>query len=315
LHLSPTERDVAKLADWLELETLYSGEDSLSFEVLRAQITIDGTLAEEWSDEETKWGGIDDESEDLETGIRIELLVTETIAEIDRRDAMLGEAYPFKRRSRVLNVKRDYAKCIPYIFCLLVADRECYSPSDTGATRLFEHLVVEAIAEYMGGRAIRFGSPRDTMASGISDAINELSKLIGDEQIFQYPVNDTDKDLGLDVVGWQDFPDKRISKLEVFVQCATGENWESKRGECNLHLWQSILCCSNERIRGLAIPYVVADEEEWKRSCWDLLFLDRLRISSVIGTKVLVKSKIWIDWCEGRIKEVNKGVINNEQAS
>jgi hypothetical protein len=315
LHLSPTEQDVAKLADWLELETLYSGEDSLSFEVLRAYITTDGTLAEERPKEEAEETGTDDESEGLDIGIRIELLVTEAIGEIDRREAMLGEAYPFKRSGRVLSIRKDYAKCTPYIFCLLVADREYYSPSDTGATRLFEHLVVEAITEYMGGRAIRFGSPRDTMASGISDAINELSELIGDEEICQYPINDTDKDLGLDVVGWHDFPDERISKLEVFVQCATGENWESKRGECNLHEWQSILCCSNERIRGLAIPYVIADEREWRRSCWDLLFLDRLRISSVIGIKSLEKSKMWIDWCEERIGEVNQGTRNNEQAS
>ncbi len=98
-----------------------------------------------------------------------------------------------------------------------------------------------------------------------------------------------------------------MSKVEVFIQCATGENWESKKFECNLSAWQSIIRCTNDRLLGLAIPYVIAEEREWKKSCWDLLFLDRLRISGVIGNKALPdEGKSWIDWSKARIREVNE---------
>ncbi len=316
MHLNPNERDAVIAADWLELETVYSGENSLSFEALRAHIAMDGTLTEKWSlEEEEVVEEVDDgeNTEDFELGAKAELLVGDTIAEIDRRDSILGEAYPFERSGRVLSLKDGYEKCVPYIFCLLVADREYYSPTDVGATRLFEHLVVQAVASYIGGTAIRFGSPRDTMPSGVQDAINELSNLLGDERIKQYPVNDTDKDLGLDVVGWRDFPDRRISKLELFVQCATGEDWGSKRGQCDLHEWQGILWCAHDRFRGLAIPYVVADDIEWRRSVCGLLFMDRVRISSVIRDEDLPDT-MWKDWCAKRIAEVNRGIENGEQA-
>lgn len=300
MQLDPAERDPVEAADWLELETLYSGEDSLSFEALCARITMQGTLKKE-SEADSESNG-EERERDYEAD-KGDLLIGDTIAEIDRRFSILGDAYPFQRKGRVLALKKGSENCVPYLFCLLVADREYYSPSDPVSARLFEHLVTQALAAYMGGKAIRFGSPRDTMPSGVNDAINELSRLIGDERIGEYPVNATDKDLGLDVVGWHDFPDKRKSKLEVFMQCATGDDWEGKRCQCDLSEWQGILFCTNDRLRGLAIPYVVADEREWKRAIYGLLFMDRVRISSAINAGDLPE-RTWADWCKARIKEV-----------
>jgi hypothetical protein len=123
-------------------------------------------------------------------------------------------------------------------------------------------------------------------------------------------VNETDKDLGLDVVGWKDFPDGNISKIEIFMQCATGENWEGKRGECILGDWGKILCCSNDRLRGLAIPYVIANEREWKRSVSDLIFMDRLRIASVLKDMDIPDEEFhWWNWCKKRIKQARESLL------
>lgn len=305
MYLTPADHDPVKIADWAELEVLYSKTGIISFDAIRARIDIDGSAVEglEPQEEESYEAETEGEPHEAVGQELAEVLVANAIAEIDRRIHIAQEAYPFERSRRTLSLKLTYRKCIPYIFCLLVADRVFYSPRDKVHTRLFEHLAKEALAEYMGGEAVRFGAPRDTMARGINDAIDELAMVIGDERINQYPVNATDKDLGLDVAGWRTFPDRRISKLEIFIQCATGEDWEENKGEeCNLGIWQSILCCSNDRMRGLAIPYIVADEVEWRRAAWTLIFLDRLRIASVLRSKPIPDNEYhWWRWCRKRI--------------
>lgn len=294
MRLNPAERDPIKVADWVELEVLYSGVDSLSFEALRSQIDIDGTLFE--GKEEVG------EPEALPYE-RSESLVASTVVEIDRRSRIASDAYPFERSDGRLQLRADLEGCIPYVFCLLAADRQFYLPTDRALASLFEHLTREALAVYLDGNAVRFGAPRDTMPAGIQDAIDELARLTNDEKIGVYPVNDTDKDLGLDVAGWKDFPDRYISKLEVYMQCATGENWTIKKNECDLQVWDSILKCSNDRLSGLAIPYVVAEGEEWKRAAWGLLLMDRLRIASVLSNRELPKNEHnWWRWCSERIK-------------
>jgi len=294
MRLNPAERDPIKAADWVELEVLYSEVDSLSFEALRSQIDIDGTLFE----------GKDEVGEPEALSYeRSESLVASTVVEIDRRRRIVGDAYPFERSDGRLQLRADLETCIPYVFCLLAADRQFYLPTDQALARLFEHLTREALAVYLGGDAVRFGAPRDMMPPGIQDAVDELARLTNDERIGVYPVNDTDKDLGLDVAGWKDFPDRYISKLEVYMQCATGENWTTKKSQCDLSVWDSILKCSNDRLKGLAIPYVVAEGEEWKRSALGLLFMDRLRIASVLSGRELPNNEYnWWRWCRERIR-------------
>jgi len=310
LNLKPAERDPVQAADWLELETLYSENGSMPYEAVLAQIDTDASMLEEPPGD----GEIEDMTEenhvlDPVTRSQSELLLADALAEIDRRALIATDGYPFEKSDRVLLLKSDPKQYTAYIFCLLVADRELYSPREQRSTRLFEHLVREALAEYMSGKAVRFGSPRDTMPVNIDDAIDELARFMGDERFAQYPVNATDKDLGLDVAGWRSFPDDRLSQLEVFMQCATGEDWEGKKADCNLNVWQAILCCSNERMRGLAIPYVVANNAEWRRAAWGLLFMDRLRIVSVLNDRVLPEQQFrWWSWCRDRIRKARQSV-------
>jgi len=294
MQLNPAERDPVKVADWVELQVLYSGQDSLSFEAVRSYIDTDGSLFEE---------GDGVREPELLPQERSESLVASTVVEIERRGQIVGDAYPFQRSEGRLQLRSDLESHMPYLFCLLAADREFYSPADQTVASLFEHLTREALVVYLGGNAVRFGAPRDTMPLGIRDAIDELARLTNGERIGVYPVNDTDKDLGLDVVGWRDFPDRYISKVEVYMQCATGENWTTKKYECDLQVWDSILKCSNDRLKGLAVPYVVAGGEEWKRAAWGLLFMDRLRIASILSGRELPDNEYnWWEWCCERIK-------------
>ena len=293
MQLNPAEGNPVNVADWVELEALYSDDGSFSFEALRSQIDTDGTLFEE----EAERG-----QPDMLPHERSEGVAASALLEIDRRSVIAGRAYPFDKRGGLLQLRPHFRRCIPYIFCLLAADRDSYDRADTRLPMLFEHLTREALAEYLGGNAVRFGTPRDTMPRGINDAITELSRLTGATRVGVFPVNATDNDLGLDVVAWKDFPDRYISKVEVYMQCGTGEDWRCKKHDCDLAKWQAVLMCSNDRLKGLAIPYVVADERMWRREAWGVLFMDRLRIASVLRDKKLPDDKYhWWRWCDERI--------------
>lgn len=297
MRLSPTEKDPVKLADWAELQSLYSIDSQISLEAVRSQIDIDGSLFEEPIEP--------DESESLLHELS-EIMVADAVAEIQRRANILKGAYPFKLSSGVLKSFRDY-KYTPYTFCLLTADREYYVPGDQRTTILFEHLVCEALKAYIGGQSVRFGVPRDTLPKRIYNALDRLSNLTRNRKLDKgYPINTTDQDLGLDAVAWKNFPDKYWGKLEIYMQCATGQDWESKRCDFSLPKWRTILYWPFDPVPGLAIPYVVS-KHEWERACTGVLLMDRLRIASVLKGYSFQKCKQnwqnWRDWCEYRIEQ------------
>lgn len=313
MDLAPAQKDPVITADWAELAALYSETGRISLEAIKARIDVDGTIFEEVGEYDEELG--EQEEEIVLPGYRLyeqsEELVDNTIAEIERRSYIAKDAYPFNMSPGMLHVRPDYEQCLPYIFCLLVADRKNCSPSAKLPPRLFEHLVKEALAQYLGGEAVRFGWPRDTMAKKTKDAINELAEMLKDERLDAYPVKATDKDLWLDVAGWKSFSDERSSKLEVFMQCATGEDWGEKRGECTLALaaWEGIIRCSYGRLSGLAVPYIVADDEEWARTVAGLLFMDRLRIATVLSNRPLPdNAQNFQKWCKAQIKKGSQQV-------
>lgn len=289
--LNPAERDPVKVADWIELQTLFSDLQAFSLEEARSHIDIDGTLTEE---------------EEISEMLPYELsedLIASTQSEISRRARILRNAYPFKLSSGILQGSAD-PSFTPYIFCLLVADREYYHPDDQQPSRLFEHLVSMALGAYLEGETLRFGVPRDTLPPGIHDALDELAKLTGNRKIKNaYPINRSDKDLGLDVVAWKNFSDKYWGKIELYMQCTTSQYWGSKKNDCNLEEWRGIIYWPFSPIKGLAIPYVLA-EHEWERETCGVLLMDRLRIASVLEDQNLPESTFhWWEWCDGLIIE------------
>ena len=203
------------------------------------------------------------------------------------------------------------AKWNPYVFCLLVCDRDFYTSGDR-SPRIFEYVSAAALESYLRGSSLRFGFPRDeeNMPVNIQAALDELARLTGDRRnVGGFQVQPTDKDLSLDVVGWKDFIDERTSKVVVYMQCATGENWKSKRNDLDLNAggwWNRIIVWAHPPLKALAIPYVIGSDDEWDRANGGLLIMDRLRICSVLSVCIQsVDESDWSEWCENRIAWVN----------
>ena len=280
---------------------MYAYGSALSLERLRSQATFESDLDD---DEDRTEHGLDS-MDDVPSGPS-ERLVSNAAIEIRRRIALCDDTYPFSLDEGRLTWNDPGRLADPYIVCLLASDREFYSPGDDTA-RVFEHLATQAIESFLGGMAVRFGAPRDTMPTPIDEAISRLAELTSAERLNGWSTYGTDQDLGVDVVGWKEFSDSHNNRLQVFAQCATGEGWlEEKKGEPDLELWRGLLLWGIPPLKALAIPYVVNDKEKWQRNIAGRLLLDRVRIVDTLrGTELREEAVTWADWVEKRVELVN----------
>ena len=296
MNLGSQEEDPIRLADWAELQILYSEDERISLEYIRTELDIVGSDAS------------DDNGGAFDSGQRSERLISQAVREIERREGDAGNGYPFKWDGSSLELRPDVERWNPYVFCLMVCDRDFWVSGDE-SPKIFEHVASAALSSYLQGDTVRFGSPRDTLPSDIKGALDELSRLTGDPlAVGGFPTQSTDKDLKLDVVGWRNFTDGRASKVLVYMQCATGENWEGKKTELDLSAgstWNQIMHWTIPPVKALAIPYIVSPGDEWRRVTTGILLFDRLRICSLLSASTAAARDVdWSEWCETRVSHV-----------
>lgn len=296
MDLTAGERNPVKGADWLEAHAIYSVQSVVHKNELASEVLVIGDM----DDEQDR---ADHEIEDIEDdrtgpGIR---LTDNTAVEIERRAELCGDAYPFRFENGQLRWINPGMWADPYIVCLLASDRDLYVAGDD-TSRIFEHLTTLAVKSMLDGCAVRFGYPRDTMPKSIKEAVSELAQRTAATKIMGWKIQNTDRDLGLDVVGWKPFRDQYNNVLQLYVQCATGEGWlEDKMGEPNLDMWGGYLQWGLPPVRALAIPYVVNDNRLWERQMAGRLLLDRIRIVSTLQGQELESGIVgWAEWAEKR---------------
>ena len=296
MKLSAGERSPVKAADWLEEQVVCSWNGQAHTRDIVGAMLAEGDMvvAEDWDDHDLS----EDDEDRSGAGIR---LADNTEVEIDRRRDLCGADYPFDFERGLLQWKEPGKWADPYLVCLLAADRDISQPGDdTG--KVFEHLATLAVASFLGGNAVRFGAPRDTMAGPINDALKDLAQRTSSRLIRGWPVTASDKDLGLDVVGWKKFPDPHNNRLQLYVQCATGEGWDRKKGDLNLKTWEGILQWGLPPVPALAIPYVAEGDGLWIRNLAGTLMLDRIRIVSALSGRILPDGPVsWAQWVRDRV--------------
>lgn len=298
MQLGANEKDPVRIVDWAELQILYSGDSKFNLESLKSEADMEGLETEE---DEPDMAAFPNEQNSP--------LLWQTVAEITRRTAHGGDGYPFRVNGEVLELKPRIPRLTPYAFCLMVCDRDYWYEGDP-SSRMFEHIALNALIAYLQGDGFRFGAPRDASEQAIKIALLQLSERTGDPLISVFPVKNTDKDLGLDLVAWKNFVDQRASKVLVYMQCATGNNWYSKRGDLDLSIggvWNQILGWTTPPIKGMAIPYVIPSGIEWQRATPGMLLMDRLRIASLLPPKAIRTAGFrWRKWYFERVSEAKK---------
>ncbi len=259
--------DNFRLADWMELSALASADQDYSVGDLQNVLTDQGVLAPpppgievptpmEDGGPTSRLGlplGVDVievmNVEDFETeDVAAESLSRGVFQELEYR-ARAGECgYPFSVNvdGGLLQTRADWDDQVAYVFCLCLsyytADDDL--PDKARARRMFEHVAREAARAFVQGEALRFGSPRQSGIAGdveelpvpFEEAIDEVCKRIGEGAGFcsdEFPEPRSDKDGGVDIVAWRDFPDEAPGKLLVVGNCASGNDWGLKLNELN----------------------------------------------------------------------------------
>lgn len=275
-------QEAIKLADWLELTCLESGDKNVSAaDLTRAlQIRTENERAVE--------------------------LALEAFLEVEQRVVAAGDSYPFVLRGASLLEVKDggnWQPYIAYIFCLFLSYRRWQQEKDAPVNPwlLFEELSCVAAEQYVHGKVFHFGKRCSEGGNAFPRAVNELCIAIGEGQGFRTQKHQGQQDDGVDLVAWRDFEDMRESKLLLFGQCSSGGNWKGKRKDLDPRaFWSQWMIEGNVSplIRSFFVPHrIMRDSWGFHARKTDLLF-DRCRLCywSWFNNDAVVRDGRYLAW-------------------
>jgi len=262
--------DTSGLADWLELVSLVADDNNSSRGDLEQVVRRSGVY--------DAYGPLADE--------KIDAFCLEVFYILENRRNVLAVSYPFEIKGGLIKARKTpKPDQIPYIYCLCLSYFGGKKRKGLDPRLLFEELASYAAAAYVDGECFIFGTSRTRNGRatlGFKKGVSELCKFLGEGSDFRDQPGLGKKDDKVDLVAVKHFSDRASSKLIVFGQCATGNNWTTKTTEmqpaafCG-HWMQSNMV--SEMLRSIFIPHLVKSSE------WDYyarragLVFDRTRIS------------------------------------
>jgi hypothetical protein len=175
-----------------------------------------------------------------------------------------------------------------YGFCLALACAQFYPSwvkqwgAATVRGELFEELAQESFSTTLSGWKVRRvgwspGNPTKLCAA-IDSIISDLNEVEGSE--LKLHIDEHANELGLDLLAYYSYGDAHASLPVLLVQCASGDNWKSKRHTPDLGLWRTIVSFNSCPVRGFAIPFAYADSQELRKHTRSIngVFVDRIRL-------------------------------------
>ncbi|MBI3986597.1 MAG: hypothetical protein HY343_06740 [Lentisphaerae bacterium] len=236
-------------------------------------------------------------------------ICTDCMRELHRRVAATRENYPFTFSGTLLKSKGDWRDFTPYVFCLLLSycDEKMKKIKGFQHEIMFEQLSCLAARNYIGGDALRFGSPRKELPSGFLEA---LTVVCGKVKEWTPVARKTlrRKDGGLDLVAWKHFPDEQIGKLVLFGHCASGSDWDDKINELQPNDFCSLWLGGDRSpiVKTFFIPHRISPDLFADRAVSAKLFFDRCRIACCVpsGQFRQLTEQTSMRWCENILKKV-----------
>ncbi len=179
LLVSPTASSgIGRLADWIELKSLFRADNKASLQDLAAELRRGGST-----------DAVQESPESLfdSRGETTQRLASEAFSEIEERAEAAGAGYPFSVGARHIELAPQVdIKASTYIFQLLLSNFgvEAGKTSRVRPERDFEDISLDAAQSYLGHNAhdgsYLFGYPRRTNAKSFNTAVDELSALLDD---------------------------------------------------------------------------------------------------------------------------------------
>jgi hypothetical protein len=253
------------LADWLELTALCAADRNAST------------------------GDAERELDRLNYGNR-ESLLGNVMTEFDRRARATGPAgYPFQRGHTSIQLKGSASDYPAYFFCLALSyfGWKIRKGAPENPWLLFEELSFFSAKNYLGGKAILFGTSARTGTKGknvFRRNIEALVKALGEGECFTSTKTLASKDSKLDLVAWKAFDDQRPSQVIIFGQCKAGKDWKDALNELDPDaFWDQWMSGGKGKVsrllRSVFVPHRIFDDKEWDlRARRARLLFDRCRI-------------------------------------
>jgi hypothetical protein len=205
------------------------------------------------------------------------------------RSNAVGARYPVERAGLGFRSRGAWEDYLCYSFLLFVSLNQSYGElrfrTDAGEPAiLFEVVTARALELFLGGAAIRIGSPRlRPVPAGFPAALAYLADVIkepvrGDGGLERHGGGDD----GLDIWLTKGFQDERTSSVFVVAQCAIGEDWDAKRSELDLDLWHRHIDWFTKPLKAFAVPFQI-NQDSWRETATrGGLIFDRPRIAQAI---------------------------------
>lgn len=265
----PDTSYVSRIADWIELQILFSGK-SLSKNKI---ISI-----------------IDDHSGDAD-----EVKIDSAIQELIRRLNLYGKVKPYDINGNIVTPAFDWKKFPELTLCLIFSTHGA-ADADKG-TKLFERLTKECVDQYFNFQSVHFGFPANIPFKQQLDYLATACSEDRNDDPSQF-----DKDRGVDVVSWKNFEDSRNSQIYLLIQCAAGGKWRDKKA-IPMTSWRRFIGWNFQTtIPAIAVSQII-EAEKWKNAVDDYgIVIDRARLYRMITakgykTEPSLKKEIH-DWCK-----------------
>ncbi|NND25035.1 MAG: hypothetical protein HKO00_03325 [Flavobacteriaceae bacterium] len=234
-----------------------------------------------------------------------DVLITDVLAELSRREFMMGEGSPFRIDKRGVIRRNGYVwEDIPeYVMCLIFSLQGVKKiKGDDDGTKLFERIGKDAVASYLDGEAIVLGFPNDT---GLNQQLIDFSVASNEIKSKDRNPANTDKDKGVDIIGWKSHMDRRSNQIVLLIQAAAGYHWNLKKA-ISKNAWRDFILWSAPFNIGIIIVSTLDEIKFGKaRDDYDYVF-DRIRIFIALYKKNLIIDeelrKLVHAWC---LKELN----------
>lgn len=251
-------KGIADIADTVEFHT-WATEDGYTFDGLKDE--LDAALGE---------------------GEDAEAVAQNVMDEIQSRQQLLADSYPFECDGYKVRVKWQNASKSTYLFCLgLSLLPASYIENEQRSTQ-FETIAMAAAKNFFGGEALRIGAPwRTQEIQTYEDLLNRVVELIPNLGVLLKKTAPDGGDAGWDVLLVKNFRDNRFPRLVALGNCATGRtDWKRKGRETEPDYFWSYF---NHPPRSacilfFAVPFTMDDDARLRRVSPITVTFDRFRI-------------------------------------
>ena len=235
---SSSKPEISEIADWCEFRALNTGK-SFKRGDLKSAIAIEDLTTPDLLEEET-WNLIQTRSEmhQVHWGLKFD-------------------------GTRLTPARHDDLSLIhSYLALISLGDLEQED------RHLFEEIVNDIFRWRWGRTVMRIGHPASPgMNSSFRLRVRTYARAahISNTETPVEPFSH-DKDLGLDVVMWSPTPDGRGGYPHMFVQCATGKDWNKKLKDIDMDVIRPHLNIAGGVLRAVCVPFTIhASKEKWIR--------------------------------------------------